>query len=172
MHPPDRTPRYYNHHQLRAVACHRLFVLDYQRGPREPFARGCWYLGKDRRFDVADSVCQLLDEVVGELALDRRHVIACGASKGAWAAVDFAARCGLGHAVAGEPPTMLGKHLCQVENLSVAHYIAGSSAQAPCEFLDGIFFQHSTRPSPRARRRACTCTAVAAAGTTDATSCR
>lgn len=139
VHPPDRTPRYYNHRLLRAVPCHRLFVLD-DRGPREPFARGCWYLGKDRRFDVADSVCDLLDELVGELALDRRRVIACGSSKGAWAAVYFAARGGLGHAVAGEPPTMLGKHLCQVENLSVAHYIAGSSAQAPCEFLDGILF--------------------------------
>ena len=139
-HPPDTPPRYYTHKALRGLPCPRLFILDDQ-GPREPLPRPCWYLGGNRLFDVADSVLDLLGAIAGELGVPKHRVITCGASKGGWAALYFAARFGAGHAVAGEPQVMLGKHLCQEENASIAAHVAGDVSQATSDFLDGLLFE-------------------------------
>src|SRR3954471_8290980 len=138
-HPPDPPPRSYTHKALRGLPCPRLFILDDQ-GPREPLPRPCWYLGGNRLFDVADSVLDLLEAIAGELGVPKHRVITCGASKGGWAALYFAARFGAGHAVAGEPQVMLGKHLCQEENASIAAHVAGDVSQATSDFLDGLLF--------------------------------
>jgi hypothetical protein len=139
VHTVEETPRYYTHRALRAVPCHRLFVLD-DHGPLDPLPRPCWYLGRDRRFDVADSVCELIASIAAELGIDRERLHTCGASKGGWAALYFAARVGAGHAVAGEPQAFLGKHLVQDGTYNVAAHIAGGVAQADSDFLDEILF--------------------------------
>lgn len=139
-HAPDEPPRYNGQRILRDFDCPRLYLLDDQ-GPREPLPRPCWYLGTDRVFDVADSVLEVLERIAGELHLPRRRVVTCGASKGGWAALYFGARFGAGHAIAGEPGTMLGQHLCQDENASIAAHIAGDASEESCEFLDGILFE-------------------------------
>src|SRR3954469_17339924 len=138
-HPPDTPPRYYTHKALRELPCPRLFVLDDQ-GPQEPLPRPCWYLGRNRAFDVADSVLALMEAISEELGVPRQRVITCGASKGGWAAIYFGARFGAGHAVVGEPQVMLGKHLCQEENATIATHVAGDASQATSDFLDGLLF--------------------------------
>ncbi|HEY1359989.1 MAG TPA: hypothetical protein VGF21_16935 [Thermoleophilaceae bacterium] len=146
-HPPDVTPRYYNHKALRGLACPRMFVLDDQ-GPREPLPRPCWYLGKDRVFDVAESVLELMTAVTGELGVSRRRVITCGGSKGGWAALYFGARFGAGHAVAGEPQVVLGKHICWSYPTIAAH-VAGDASRESSDFLDGLLFDAFRRsPNP------------------------
>src|SRR3954449_1349242 len=138
-HPPDTPPRYYTHKALWNLPCPRLFVLDDQ-GPQEPLPRPCWYLGRNRVFDVADSVLALMEAISEELGVPRQRVITCGASKGGWAALYFAARFGAGHVVAGEPQVRLGAHLCQEENESLAAHIAGDASEEASEFLDGLVF--------------------------------
>jgi len=114
-------------------------VLD-DHGPREPLPRPCWYLGRDRDFDVADSVLDLMGRITEELGIERERVITCGASKGGWAALYFGARFGAGHAIVGEPQVMLGKHLCQEENAGIARHVAGDASQEASDFLDGLLF--------------------------------
>src|SRR5205823_5025411 len=100
---PDGEPqRYYTVRALRSVPCTKLFILDDQ-GPPGPPPRPCWYLGHRRRTEVADSVCELIATIAQQVGAPKSRVITCGASKGGWAALYFAARFDAGHAVAGEP---------------------------------------------------------------------
>jgi hypothetical protein len=138
-HEPDDHPRYYRHRALRELPCHRLFVLD-DHGPREPLPRPAWYLGRHRRSDVPDSVCELIERMREELAVERGRLVTGGLSMGGWAALYFGARVGAGHAIAGEPQTLLGRHLCQEENRSIAEHVAGGSSQADSDYLDALLF--------------------------------
>ncbi len=138
-HPVDVPPRYYFTRALMGLACPRLFVLDDQ-GPREPLARPCWYLGRNRVFDVADSILTLMEATARELGVPRRRVITCGGSKGGWAALYFGARFGAGHVVAGEPQVVLGRHIC-FSYPTIAAHIAGDSSQEASDFLDGLLFE-------------------------------
>jgi hypothetical protein len=133
-------PRYYTLRALRAVPCHRLFVLD-DRGPPGPPARPCWYVGSNRRTEVADSVCHLVREIAHELGVDRDRIITCGASKGGWAALYFAARIGAGHAIAAEPQSLLGQYLLQDGTYDIASHIAGGRSPADGEYLDSLLFE-------------------------------
>lgn len=147
-HAPDKPPRYYTHKALRKLGCPRLFVLDDQ-GPPAPMARPSWYLGRNGQLDVADSVLDLMDRTCEELGLPRERVITCGASKGGWAALYFGARFGAGHAIAGEPQVMLGRHLSQEENADVIRHVAGDSSQETVDFLDSMLFDaFRASPSP------------------------
>jgi hypothetical protein len=139
MHPEDKQPRYYTHKAVSDMACHRVFVLD-DHGPRTPLPRPCWYLGRHRRFDVADSVCDLLAALAEELEVERERTVTFGGSKGAWAALYFAARLGLGEAIAGEPQACLGAYLCGDPHLHFAEHIAGGASAEDREFLDAVLF--------------------------------
>jgi hypothetical protein len=139
LHPENTPPRYYTHKAVADLPSHRLFVLDDQ-GPRTPLPGSCWYLGRHRRFDVADSVCDLIASLVDELAIDRSRVATFGGSKGGFAALYFAARLGLGHAIAGEPQTRLGTYLCGDPHLSYAEHIAGGASEDDRAFLNEILF--------------------------------
>src|SRR3954454_10043447 len=75
-HPPDTPPRYYTHKALRELPCPRLFVLDDQC-IQEPLPRPCWYLGRKRAFDVADSVLLLMEATAEEFGVPWQRVIPC-----------------------------------------------------------------------------------------------
>jgi hypothetical protein len=140
VHEPHEAPRYYTTRVLRAVTCHRLFILD-DHGPGAPLPRPSWYLGRDRADDVPATVDELMAAITDELGVDRERVFTCGASKGGWAALFFGARFGAGHAVAGEPQAFLGRHLLQEENLAIAAHVAGGTSAADGEWLDGLLFE-------------------------------
>jgi accessory secretory protein Asp2 len=148
VHTPDEAPAYHYRSVVRDVPCHRLFVLD-DHGPREPLPRPTWYLGRD--LDVADTVCELLEATAAELGVARERVITFGSSKGGWAALYFGARCGAGHAVAGEPQTLLGRHLLQEENLTIAQHVAGATDAEAGARLDALVFDafRAADPAPR-----------------------
>lgn len=138
-HQPDEPPRYYTTRVLRAVPCHRLFILD-DHGPRDAYARPSWYLGQNRSQDVPESVDALIRATAQELNLSADGVLTCGASKGGWAALYFAARFGAAHAVAGEPQAFLGRHLLQDGTWDIAAHIAGDTTPADGEYLDALLF--------------------------------
>jgi hypothetical protein len=146
-HERGEPARYYTVRVLRELLCHRLFILDDQ-GPGAPHPRPSWYLGRDRSSDVAETVTELMREITAELGLERGRVVTCGASKGGWAALYFAARFGAGHVVAGEPQVMLGKHLLQDENLDIARHVAGGAATDDGEFLDNLLFDAFRHADP------------------------
>ena len=144
---PDGEPqRYYTVRALRSVACTKLFILDDQ-GPHGPPPRPCWYLGTNRRTEVADSVCELIAAVAQEIGAPRRGVITCGASKGGWAALYFAARFGAGHAVAGEPQVLLGDYLLQDGTRDIARHVAGGVSDNDRRYLNQLLFG-ALRDSP------------------------
>ena len=140
VHEPDKPPRYYFHRALRAIPCHRLFVLD-DHGPDEPLRRPSWYLGHNRSTDVPDAIERLVADTAEELGVDRRRVVTCGSSKGGWAALYFGARLGTGHVFAGEPQVLLGRHLMQEENLGIARHVAGDVTDVDRAYLDGLLFE-------------------------------
>jgi hypothetical protein len=146
-HEPGEPPRYYTTRVLRAVPCHRLFILD-DHGPRTGHARPSWYLGAARSDAVPASVEKLMDTTARELGLSRDRVVTCGASKGGWAALYFAARFGAGHAVAGEPQAFLGRHLLQDGTWDIAAHIAGGTIASDGDYLDDLLFD-AFRTSPR-----------------------
>jgi hypothetical protein len=136
---PERPPRYHWHKLLRDVRCPRLFVLD-DHGPRDRLPRPSWYLGRHRRFDVPDSVCDLLDRIIEELGVPRERVVTVGSSMGGWAALYFGARVGAGHAIVAEPQTLLGRYLCGPAFQTLAEHLAGGSSLEDRDFLDSILF--------------------------------
>jgi hypothetical protein len=137
---PDGEPqRYYTVRALRSVPCTKLFILD-DRGPAGPPRRPCWYLGSNRRLEVADSVCELMASVAMEVGAPRRQVITCGASKGGWAALYFAARFGAGDAVAGEPQVLLGDYLLQEGTYDICSHIAGGVSEDDRLYLNELLF--------------------------------
>jgi pimeloyl-ACP methyl ester carboxylesterase len=89
---------------------------------------------------VAESVCELVARTTGELDLQPGRTITAGSSMGGWAALYFAARTGAGHAIAGEPQTLLGSYLCGGVFGSFAEHIAGGDSEEDREFLDGLLF--------------------------------
>lgn len=137
--PDGEAPRYYTLRALRSAPCHRLFVLDDQ-GPPGPPARPCWYVGRNRKTEVADSVCHLVDEIAAELGVPRERIVTCGTSKGGWAALYLAARLGAGHAIAGEPQVLLGQYLLRDGTYDIGAHIAGGRSAADREYLDGLLF--------------------------------
>lgn len=147
-HEPGEPPRYYTTRVLRAVPCHRLFILD-DHGPEGIHRRPSWYLGQNREPNVQNTVDELIHTIAAELDLPRDRILTCGASKGGWAAIYFAARTGAAHAVAGEPQAFLGQHLQQDGTWDVAAHIAGGITPADGEYLDSLLFKAltaSTRP--------------------------
>jgi hypothetical protein len=146
-HEPGEPARYYTVRVLRAIPCHRLFILDDQ-GPGRPPPRPSWYLGKDRATDVPEAVTDLMRTISGELQIPATRVVTCGASKGGWASLYFGARFGAGHAVAGEPQVMLGRHLLQEENLDIAEHVAGGTTTEDGSYLDNLVFDAFRRADP------------------------
>ncbi len=145
-HERNEPPRYYTTRVLRAVPCHRLFILD-DHGPQGTHPRPSWYLGRNRSQDVPTAVDELIRATTEELGLQPRRVFTCGASKGGWAAIYFAARLGAGHAVAGEPQAFLGQHLLQDGTWDIAAHVAGGTDPEAGDYLDALLFDALTASS-------------------------
>ena len=147
-HEPSEPPRYYTIKALRALPCPRLFVLD-DHGPSGPPARPSWYLGANRRSDVAAAVVELMVAITEELEVAPDHVLTCGASKGGWASLYFGARFAAGHVVAGEPQVLLGRHLLGDDTRDIALHVAGGDSPEDGQYLDALLFdafRNATNP--------------------------
>lgn len=150
-HERDEPPRYYTTRVLRALACHRLFILDDHGPDGGTHPRPSWYLGPNRSADVPAAVDELIQAIAQETQLERGRIFTCGASKGGWAALFFAARFGAAHAVAGEPQTLLGQHLLQDGTWDIAEHVAGGTSPADGEYLDELLFEAlKNSPTPPA----------------------
>jgi hypothetical protein len=132
-------PRYYTVRALRSIPCAKLFILDDQ-GPPGPPPRPCWYVGSNRRTEVADSVCELMRRTAQELGVPSGGVVTCGASKGGWAALYFAARFCAAHAIAGEPQVLLGDYLLQIDTHDIATHLAGGTSAEDRDYLNELLF--------------------------------
>ena len=137
--PPGQPPRYRWHKLLSEFPCHRLFVLD-DHGPGEPLPQPNWYLGRGPGFVAADCVCDLIDRLASELGVGRGNLVMVGSSMGGWAALYFGARIGAGHAIVGEPQTLLGSYLCGPAFHTLAEHLAGGSSSEDSDFLDAVLF--------------------------------
>jgi hypothetical protein len=147
-----REPKYTYVRTLAPVRAHRLFVLD-DYGPHLPeFGYpGCYYLGRDREFSFEASVSALLNKVGSDLGVAGVDRIACGSSKGGWAALYYGFKYGFGHVVVGAPQTRLGHYLFRGKFKGLGAFIAGGSGEEDRRYLDSILFDmlSSTHARPR-----------------------
>jgi hypothetical protein len=79
--------------------------------------------------------------IAREVGAPKCRVITCGASKGGWAALYFAARFGAGDAVAGEPQVLLGDYLLQDGTYDIASHIAGGVSADDRRYLNELLFR-------------------------------
>lgn len=100
----------------------QLFILDEYGG------RGCYYLGQAPDFLVEQATSALIRYILKEKSIDRNNVMCIGSSKGGWAALYFAVKMKLGHAVVGEPQIFIGKYLEDVHDMDVPNYMRGGGA--------------------------------------------
>lgn len=120
---------------------HRLWILD-DIGPEvDGGPVGCYYLGRNRTFDVPAAVTELVDAAAGRFGVPRANIVSFGSSKGGTAALWQALRNGWGHAIAGGPQILLGRYLIDQypPYRAVARFVAGDDGPSGREWLDGLF---------------------------------
>lgn len=131
---PKNTPTYNYVRTLQNIDVNKLFILDDQGD------RGCYYLGKNRVFDVESSVVSLITNVAYENGVDHKNIISCGSSKGGYAALYFGIKYGFGHVIAGAPQTKLGTYLRLVKEFPTFEFISGDCSEDSQEFLDSLLY--------------------------------
>lgn len=141
-------PPYYNYAlTLARVPGPKVFILD-DHGPMgSGGSRGCYYLGRARRFTVEQSVVALLNELLAREGLTFEDVTTFGSSKGGSAAVYFGMKYGAGRIVAGAPQVFLGRYLRDAAP-EVGEYIAGGRSDDDRRFLDRLILDQ-VKPGPR-----------------------
>ena len=149
----SRQPKYHYLRTLMWADCHQLYILDDHGIDIDGYGfGGCWYLGQARDFSFEADVMALIKQVTGELGVARENVIACGSSKGAFCALYYGLKHGLGHVVCGGPTIYLGHTLffrVHARFFDIAEYIAGGHSGDDLEFLDGLMFDALRSPGPK-----------------------
>lgn len=98
----DRSKKYVSYKALGALACNQLYIRDLHG------EGGCCCLCERLDFGMADTVCRLIGSVADELGIERDHIITLGTGEGGSAALYFALRMHLGHAIAVSPVVRIG----------------------------------------------------------------
>ena len=131
---PNEPAAYHMIWALRNVDHNKLFILD---NYGVPSAVGTFYLGLNGDLQIARSVIGLIDEICSTEGIPRERVIACGTSKGGFAALYFAFRYGLGAVIAGSPPVLLGNYLfSHWIRMDIAAFITGGKNQGELDMLN------------------------------------
>lgn len=137
--PADSLPRYNYLRTLKGLNVNKLSILDDQG------ERGCYYLGKNRVFDVEVSAIALITSLANENNIPHSNIICCGSSKGGYASLYFGIKYGFGHVIAGAPQTLLGNYLYYVGRKCPALYptlefISGGTSEEDIRFLNNLLF--------------------------------
>lgn len=134
--PGKNDTAHYNYiTSFKALQCSKLYILD-NFGPD---GRGSYYLGENRNFYIEKAVNELIVGLVSKLHITLKDVIACGSSKGGYAALYFSFKYGYGSAFAGSPQTLLGNYLKNKERILT--YIAGNTDTKDVNFLNSLLIE-------------------------------
>ena len=135
FNPVGAPPAYNYIRTLQHVDVNKLYILD------DYGSRGCYYLGKNRVFDVEESVYALIRHIASANGIKDDDIICCGSSKGGYAALYYAIKYGLGHAIVAAPQTYLGRYLYNVGEYPTLEYIAGGTSQEDVTFCNDLLFE-------------------------------
>ncbi|PGZ12864.1 accessory Sec system protein Asp2 [Bacillus cereus] len=127
-------PKYNYIKTLNKIDCNKLFILD------DFGCRASYYLCENKDYGIEKSVIKLIRQVIKEMGIEQ--VIACGSSKGGYAALYYGMKYGFNHIIAGSPQTLLGDYLLSNEQFTgdVAKFIAGGTNLADKDFLNNIIY--------------------------------
>lgn len=132
---------------LSNIDCNKLFILDDQCGD------GCYYLGKNRSFDVEKSVISLIEVYSNNCRIVRNNIICMGSSKGGYAALYYGLKYSMGYVIAGAPQVLLGNYLIEEQPYTkyIAKYIAGDIDEESKQYLNNILINeiYSCKKFPR-----------------------
>lgn len=134
FNPKGTKPAYNYIRTLQSLDVNKLFILD------DYGERGCYYLGKNRVFDIEPSVVSLITLIANENNILHNNIICCGSSKGGYASLYFGIKYGFGHVIAGAPQTRLGNYLSLAKEFQTLEYIAGDCSVESINFLDKLLF--------------------------------
>lgn len=109
-----------------------LYISD-NYGPR-----GCYYLGKEMKFDYEPIVFDLIETVRSELGVGKENVICAGSSKGGSAALYYAMKYGYGSVLAGAPQTRIATYM--LEDTTTFRFMFGEQNAEIVEAGDRIIF--------------------------------
>lgn len=132
--PKGSSPAYNYIRTLQPFSVNKLYILD------DYGERGCYYLGKDRVFDVEDSVSSLISWIADTNGILKNNIISCGTSKGGFSSLYYGIKYGFGRVIAGAPQTLLGSYLKGAKEISTLEYIAGDSSSESVSYLDRLLY--------------------------------
>ena len=121
---------------LGALNFHRLYIDD-TCGPL-----GCFYMCENMDFSVEETTAMLIKEFMKEYAIKAENVITCGSSKGGTAALYFASKYGLGHAICGAPVTKIGSFICDADEETAKYMMGDSLSNENVEYLNRVVFRY------------------------------
>ena len=98
---------------LKDIKINKLFILDDYGYD----GRGCWYLGENLDFNIEYSVNELIKYIQNENNIQSENIIACGSSKGGFAATYYGIKYGYGHIVIAAPQILLYNYISNFENI-------------------------------------------------------
>lgn len=98
---------------LKNIKINKLFILDDYGYD----GRGCWYLGENLDFSVEYSVNELIRYIQNENNIQSENIIACGSSKGGFAATYYGIKYRYGHIIVAAPQILLYNYICHFENI-------------------------------------------------------
>lgn len=134
FNPKGTSPAYNYIRTLQSLQVNKLFILD------DYGERGCYYLGKNRLFDIESSVVSLITLIANENSVPHENIICCGSSKGGYASLYFGIKYGFGHVIVGAPQTRLGNYLYLAKEYPTLEFIAGNRSEESLNFLDELLF--------------------------------
>ncbi len=120
---------------LKDVSINKLFILDNQGSD----GRGIFYLGKDNKFDTAESVKKLIYKVIKDLNI--KDLYFCGSSKGGYASLYFGLQM-RSTIIIGAPQYYLGNYLNCDANRHILKYIVGDINESKVENLNNLIYNN------------------------------
>ncbi|WP_176540910.1 hypothetical protein [Bacillus cereus] len=127
-------PKYSYIKTLNEIDCNKLFILD------DFGCRASYYLCENKDYGIERAVIGLIRYFIKEMNI--KQVIACGSSKGGYAALYYGVKYGFNHIIVGSPQTLLGDYLLRSSQSTkdVAKFIAGGISVPDKKYLDEIIY--------------------------------
>ncbi|EQB38118.1 hypothetical protein M948_05965 [Virgibacillus sp. CM-4] len=124
-------PRYNYINTLEDFDCNKLFILD------DFGSRASYYLCENRDFSIERSVYQLIQAIIKEYNI--KNTMACGSSKGGYAALYYGLKYGFDHIIVASPQYFIGDYILkQTNSEDVARFMSGSDNVKDKKFLNDI----------------------------------
>ncbi|WP_413378308.1 YqiA/YcfP family alpha/beta fold hydrolase [Alkalihalobacillus sp. 1P02AB] len=126
-----KEPAYNYVRTLDEFDCNKLYILD------DFGVRATYYLCKNKDFNIERSVITLINQIVEENGI--KNIMACGSSKGGYAALYYGIKYGFKDIVIASPQYFLGDYLLtQTNSQLVVEFMAGNTTEKDHKFLNNI----------------------------------